>query len=100
MLSRLYPAAAWRSAGRAGPAGHRLTRTVATGAAALALAACGGLPSQHGAGAGHGADVTSASASAAASAPAAASAAAAAAGARADAGAGFSAAGRCAQVLR
>jgi hypothetical protein len=66
MMSRLYPAAAWRPAGLAGPVGRRWTRTVATGAAALAIAACGGLPSQ--AGAGHGAAVTSASAPAAASA--------------------------------
>ena len=59
-MSRLYPAAAWRPAGLAGPFGHRWTRTVATGAAALALASCGGLPSPDGAGAGHGTAVTSA----------------------------------------
>ena len=72
MMSRLHPAAAWRQSGLARPPGHRWTRTVAAGAAALALAGCGGLPPQAGASAGHGATVASASASAssaAASAP-------------------------------
>lgn len=39
MMSCLYPAAAWRPSRLARPLGQRWTRTVATGAAALALAA-------------------------------------------------------------
>jgi hypothetical protein len=71
-MSRHYPAAAWRPSKLFRPLGHRWTRTVTTGAVALALAACGALPSSTGAaaGAGHGAAVASASATAPASASA------------------------------
>jgi hypothetical protein len=76
MMSRLYPAVAWRPSRLVRPIGHRWTRTIAAGAAALAVTACGALPSSAGAGTGpstgtgasasarHGAAVTSASASA------------------------------------